>query len=113
MRTDCKFLVLRKNGGSYTLTEVCLRIKIEHNDQEVLCRDLQTGLDAHYRNRDGVVKLLVWLGWNVRFFDEEEKEWVDVSKEEGSVTVKGNRDGSWGRPTKEEFERDYLQLSKE
>lgn len=104
-----KFMVLRKNGGSLTLTEVGL-VEVAEEGTKLRCLELNTSLDASYRNRDGLIKVLVWMDKIVRFFDEEEREWVEVSKENGSVVVKGNRDGSWGRPTKEEFERDYLHL---
>lgn len=59
--------------------------------------------------KGALTTVLTAAGLTVRFFDDEEKQWMDVSKEQGSVRAPGNRDGSWGPPTNlVDLERDYL-----
>lgn len=53
--------------------------------------------------------LLVKAGLTVRFYDPEEKNWMDQSRAYGVLKAPGSRDGSWGDPNLEEFDRDYLQ----
>jgi len=60
-----------------------------------------------WRDQNNLIKMLVAAGVTVRFFDKEEKQWMQFS-EEGYVQIPGNRDGSWIIPQLEDFERDYL-----
>jgi len=68
------------------------------------------GLDDH-RTQDRVIDLLVAAGLTVRYFDPEEQQWMDTSKERGVYRVAGNRDGTWGRPDLASFEQDYLSVT--
>jgi len=54
------------------------------------------------------VQLLVRAGCRVRYYDEEGKEWVEESLEDGVRVVSGSRDGTWGVPSLEQFEKEYL-----
>jgi len=61
------------------------------------------------KERDNVIELLVKTGTTVRYYDPEEKQWMDHSRQYGLVRAPGNRDGSWGIPrTLQMFEEDYL-----
>ena len=56
-----------------------------------------------------IIDLLVRAGMVVRFYDPEEKVWMDQSKVKGVTRAPGNRDGQWGFPTSLElFEKEYL-----
>lgn len=59
-------------------------------------------------DRDALIDLLVRAGLTVRFYDPEEKQWMDHSMLYGLVRAPGERDGTWGTPSLEEFESDYL-----
>lgn len=61
--------------------------------------------------KDEVIDLLVKAGLTVRFYDQEEKQWMDHSVAYGYVRAPGNRDGTWGVPTTlEDFEENYLRV---
>lgn len=62
------------------------------------------------KNKDALISLLSDAGLTVRFYDHEEKQWMDMSASVGYVPAPGNRDGTWGKPSLEEFERDYLKV---
>lgn len=59
-------------------------------------------------NRDQLIALLTKAGLTVRFFDPEEKQWMDNSLVYGLVRAPGSRDGQWGPPDLEQFEEEYL-----
>jgi len=58
--------------------------------------------------KDVIIKMLVDLGFRVRFFESQEKAWMEQSEERGVETVQGNRDGSWGLPTIDEYKSQYI-----
>jgi len=58
--------------------------------------------------RDEIIALLSKAGLIVRYYDPEEKKWLDQSDSEGLVPVPGQRDGGWNQPDLEEFKKDYL-----
>lgn len=58
--------------------------------------------------RDNLIKLLTTAGMTVRYFDLEEKKWMDSSTSGGLEPAPGNRDGSWNQPDLEVFKKDYL-----
>jgi len=58
--------------------------------------------------RDEIIALLSKAGIIVRYYDPEEKKWLDQSDSEGLVPVPGQRDGGWNQPELEEFKKDYL-----
>ncbi len=58
--------------------------------------------------RDQIIALLSKAGIVVRYYDPEEKKWLDQSESEGLVPVPGQRDGGWVQPSLEEFKKDYL-----
>jgi len=60
-------------------------------------------------DRNELIALLKAVGLTVRFFDNEEKQWMDDSLSHGYVRVPGNRDGTWTPPRSvEDFEENYL-----
>lgn len=61
-------------------------------------------------HRDVLVDLLVKAGLFVRFFDYDEKQWMENSIIGGYNRCPGSRDAQWSRPTLEEFDRDYLSI---
>jgi len=58
--------------------------------------------------KDQLIELLEAAGLTVRYYDSEEKQWMDKSMMYGLVRAPGDRDGRWGAPTRDVFERDYL-----
>jgi len=80
--------------------------------------DLDTGVkDLEHKARplkwpveekNALIELLVDAGLTVRFFQEDEHQWMDNSHQFGYIPAPGNRSGQWAFPTIEEFERDYL-----
>jgi len=58
--------------------------------------------------RDQIIALLSKAGMIVRYYDPEERKWLDQSDSEGLVPVPGQRDGGWVQPDLEEFKKDYL-----
>lgn len=58
--------------------------------------------------RDQIIALLSKAGVTVRYYDPEEKKWMDQSESNGLVPAPGQRDGGWVQPNLEEFKRDYL-----
>lgn len=60
-------------------------------------------------DKDTLIDLFVKAGLTVRFYDEEEKQWMDHSKIYGLIRAPGSRDGQWGFPTTiEQFEAEFL-----
>lgn len=55
------------------------------------------------------INLLVRAGITARYYDREEKQWMDYSLAGGLVRAPGSRDGQWAQPSIEEFEEHYLQ----
>ena len=60
-------------------------------------------------DRDGIINLLYKLGVVIRFYDSEEKQWMEQGPD-GYYVASGNRDGTWQEPTMDEFIHDYLRL---
>lgn len=58
--------------------------------------------------KGALIELLKKAGLTVRFYDPEEKIWMDQSTQYGLTPAPGNRDGTWGVPSLEIFEKDYL-----
>ena len=58
--------------------------------------------------RDRVIDLLVAAGITVRYYDPEEKKWMDQSLSGGLEPAPGDRDGTWGQPDLSTFKKDYL-----
>jgi len=58
--------------------------------------------------RDEIIALLSKAGMIVRYYDPEEKKWLDQSVSEGLVPVPGQRDGGWVQPDIETFKSEYL-----
>jgi hypothetical protein len=58
--------------------------------------------------KDSIIELLKKAGLTVRYFDREEKQWMDQSSQYGLTPAPGRRDGGWDFPNLETFERDYL-----
>jgi len=61
--------------------------------------------------RDHLIETLTKAGLTVRYFDHEEKRWMDNSLETGLTPAPGPRDGQWGIPDLDTFERDYLRAA--
>lgn len=59
-------------------------------------------------DKDTLIYLLVNAGLAVRYFDQEERRWMEASSSEGLVPKEGPRDGQWGPPDLEQFTTDYL-----
>lgn len=62
------------------------------------------------KEEDAVIALLVAAGLTVRFYDPEERQWMDQSRMYGLVRAPGYRDGTWGVPTLSEFQESYLKV---
>lgn len=58
--------------------------------------------------RDEIIALLSKAGMIVRYYDPEEKKWLDQSASEGMVPVSGQRDGGWVQPDIATFKSEYL-----
>jgi len=58
--------------------------------------------------KDDIIELLSKAGLIVRYYDPEEKKWMDKSEAGGLSPAPGNRDGSWAHPGLEEFKAEYL-----
>lgn len=57
-----------------------------------------------------LIQLLLKGGMTVRSYSKEEKCWFDESQRYGVVRAPGSKDGTWGIPTLEEFDREYLAI---
>jgi len=60
--------------------------------------------------KDVIVALLVKAGITVRYYDPEEKKWMDHSESGGLEPVPGDRDGGWVQPSLESFKSEYLAI---
>ncbi len=58
--------------------------------------------------RDTLIEMLVKGGLSVRFYDSEEKIWLEHSLLHGYNAAPGSRDGQYAPPTLDEFKEDYL-----
>jgi hypothetical protein len=63
------------------------------------------------KDQDSLIELLVKGGMTVRFYDPEEKQWLEHSLLGGYNAAPGSRDGQYSTPTLDEFKRDYLQTN--
>lgn len=88
------------------LKVISLWRKVTEGEPPVL--EVQVTASFPSAQRDLIIKLLVNSGITVRFYDSEEKCWMDQSRVYGVVRAPGSRDGTWGTPSLEEFEREYL-----
>lgn len=60
-------------------------------------------------SKDTLIEVLRKAGLVVRFYDPEEKQWMQTSADDGPKKVPGARDGTWGFPLSvEQFWEDYL-----
>lgn len=99
-------VVLLEMGGQYGY--YLLQRRTEEGKEPFLYVDSSL-LEIASSQRDEVIKLLSKMGSIVRFYDPEEKNWMELREETGPIVVSGNRDGSWHLPeTLEEFEQEYL-----
>lgn len=107
-RTFATVLVLGNELGAYFLCQ-----KTE-TDQETGEQTTFLDIQSHRTNlepkhKDDLIQMLVKAGLTVRFYDPEEKQWMDLSTSYGLVRAPGARDGTWGPPTTaEEFNEEYL-----
>lgn len=62
-------------------------------------------------DKDKLIEVLVMGGHSVRFYDPEEKQWLEHSLLNGYNAAPGSRDGQYATPTIEEFKEDYLQVT--
>lgn len=62
------------------------------------------------RERDDWIEHTVRLGSIARHYDSEEKRWMETDMQFGSFAVPGDRDGTWGQPSLEEFKKNYIGL---
>jgi len=60
--------------------------------------------------RDHIIALLSAAGITVRYYDPEEKKWMDQSTKDGLVPAPGQRDGAWSQPTLDEFKLEYMKI---
>ena len=60
-------------------------------------------------DKDLIIELLAKAGITVRYYDPEEKRWMDQSESGGLEVAPGDRDGGWTQPNLEIFKREYLQ----
>lgn len=93
-------------GGTLRITSIWKR-KEEGKEPTLEVRETNGFLPGQ---KDLLIKLLVKSGLTVRFYDPEEKNWMDISELYGVVRAPGSRDGTWGKPDLDEFEKDYLPI---
>lgn len=55
-----------------------------------------------------IIDLLTQAGLTVRYYSQDEKQWMDNSLAHGLMKAPGQRDGQWTEPDLEEFEAHYL-----
>jgi len=102
---DYAFVVLLKKDDLYELNFIGMKVpiagvlKLVHTVKRY---NFPEGSVNH------IIKLLVDLDLRVRFYESQEKAWMEQSLERGVETVQGNRDGSWGMPTLDEYKTMYL-----
>jgi len=90
-------------------------LHIEKKHQEI-GKPVETLKQAYQRPcfpvelRDEIISVLAKAGITVRYFDEEESKWMDISETGGLEPAPGQRDGSWASPSIEDFKSDYLRV---
>lgn len=98
------FAVITLQGGGLKIVSMWRKVA----EGQLPTLETQVTSPFPVEQRDLLIKLLVNSGITVRFFDPEEKQWVDQSLLYGVIVAPGSRDGTWGIPSLEEFESKYL-----
>jgi len=62
-------------------------------------------------NPNLVIKILVDAGFRVRFYETDQRHWMEQHPDLGVFSVPGNPDGSWGIPSSEEYLKNYLGIT--
>jgi len=75
---------------------------------EEYLREKYTMTPFGVNRRDDIIALLSKAGITVRYYDQEEKKWMDQSETDGLVPAPGQRDGSWSQPSLDEFKLEYM-----
>lgn len=73
---------------------------LEHQAQHIKWADAS--------QKDNIIELLKKAGLTVRFFEPDERQWMDTSLTYGLVAAPGSRDGQWAFPTLDQFKEDFL-----
>lgn len=111
VRKSRVWAVLLTSGGFLGAYHIHKRTETENGESNTYLDIQMTRLrDIGPQYQDEVTRLLVNAGVTVRFYDPEEKRWMDNSLVYGLVPAPGGRDGTFSVPaTVEEFDRDYLE----
>jgi hypothetical protein len=83
------------------------RIYGELHIDEVLVEKIESTA-CKVEDRDAIIRLLTKAGITVRYYDPEEKKWMDQSESGGLEPAPGDRDGGWVQPNLESFKEEYL-----
>ena len=87
----------------YHIVRIHGQLQIDEALQE---KYLATGFGVG--ERDQIIELLKAAGITVRYYDPEEKKWMDQSISGGLEPAPGQRDGSWVQPDLPTFKKEYL-----
>jgi len=118
------FVVLLEVGPSLLLAHSLVRMrrlegsedsKLNHQQMDLKLDNFYSFGQMQYNSGDlslfksQIISLLKMSGVTARFYDPNERKWMDDSTQFGLVSVRGSRDGQWGVPDLEEFEEDYIE----
>lgn len=100
------FAVILTPGNTLTVDYLWLEKDVDTFEEKLVHHKQNTPWIAEHKNV--LVELLKKGGITARFYDPEEKQWLDDSLNYGYVAAPGPRDGQWGMPSLEEFKTEYL-----
>ena len=109
-----RFAVLVENGGRLVAVHFLWR-RTEFQDDGSAVSRLHHGVEKFSTtggmDRDHLISLLRKADLTVRFYERDERAWMQHSLRDGLEPANGNRDGTWGVPDLETFESEYLRIS--
>lgn len=102
------FAVILSKGDTFGVYFLWVKKDMETGKEnlEYQTQDLNNWADTS--QKDGFIELLKKAGLTVRFYEDDEKQWMDSSLVYGLVPAPGSRDGQWSFPNLEAFKEHYL-----
>lgn len=102
------FVVIQRVGDRLKATTL-IRLTSSANGSKKLLQKT-TILPWPPEDQSAIVNFVADIGATARYYDPGERIWLDYSTSRGLVPAPGSADGTWGVPSLEEFEEDYLPI---